>query len=181
MEILGALLAGSFIGAVLGFVGAGGAMLSVPILMYLFGFEPKLATTAALAVVFLAALSGVIPKARKKQVLYRDAFAISSIGLITNLGFAFIAQHIPDAVIAMIPDTAAKFQINTPLRLAHFLAQCGHESGGFRLTKENLNYSAKGLNGIFRKSRKKKSNGWRVSEPSKRSTISTPVQTTSLV
>jgi putative chitinase len=59
--------------------------------------------------------------------------------------------HIPDAVIAMIPDTAAKFQINTPLRLAHFLAQCGHESGGFRLTKENLNYSAKGLRGIFGK------------------------------
>jgi putative chitinase len=51
----------------------------------------------------------------------------------------------------MIPDTAAKFQINTPLRLAHFLAQCGHESGGFRATQENLNYSAKGLNGIFRK------------------------------
>lgn len=59
--------------------------------------------------------------------------------------------HIPDAVIQMIPDTAAKFEINTPLRLAHFLAQCGHESGGFRLTKENLNYSAKGLNGIFKK------------------------------
>ena len=59
--------------------------------------------------------------------------------------------HIPDSVIAQIPDTAAKFQINTPLRLAHFLAQCGHESGGFRATQENLNYSAKGLMGIFRK------------------------------
>ena len=59
--------------------------------------------------------------------------------------------HIPDAVIAQIPDTAAKFQIDTPLRLAHFLAQCGHESGGFRLTKENLNYSAKGLTGTFKK------------------------------
>ena len=59
--------------------------------------------------------------------------------------------HIPDSVISMIPDTAAKFQIDTPLRLAHFLAQCGHESGGFRLTKENLNYSAKGLNGTFKK------------------------------
>lgn len=59
--------------------------------------------------------------------------------------------HIPDAVIKQIPDTAAKFQINTPLRLAHFLAQCGHESGGFRLTKENLNYSAKGLTGTFKK------------------------------
>ena len=59
--------------------------------------------------------------------------------------------HVPDAVIAMIPDTAAKFEINTPLRLAHFLAQCGHESGGFRVTQENLNYSAKGLMGIFKK------------------------------
>jgi len=59
--------------------------------------------------------------------------------------------HIPDAVIAMIPDTAAKFQIDTPLRLAHFLAQCGHESGGFRVVNENLNYSAKGLMGIFKK------------------------------
>ncbi len=99
MEILGALLAGSFIGAVLGFIGAGGAMLSVPILMYLFDFEPKLATTAALAVVFLAALSGLVPKARMKQILYRDAFVISGIGLITNIGFALVAEHIPDSVI----------------------------------------------------------------------------------
>ena len=69
----------------------------------------------------------------------------------TGLKLQNLKGHIPDAVIAMIPDTAAKFQINTPLRLAHFLAQCGHESGGFRLTKENLNYSAKGLMGIFKK------------------------------
>jgi putative chitinase len=59
--------------------------------------------------------------------------------------------HIPDNVIAQIPGVISKFEINTPLRLAHFLAQCGHESGGFRLTKENLNYSAKGLMGIFKK------------------------------
>ena len=38
METVGALLAGGFIGAVLGFVGAGGAMLSVPILIYIFSF-----------------------------------------------------------------------------------------------------------------------------------------------
>jgi len=59
--------------------------------------------------------------------------------------------HIPDSVIAMLPDTMAKFELNTPLRLAHFLAQAGHESGGFKAVNENLNYGAKGLLGIFKK------------------------------
>jgi len=59
--------------------------------------------------------------------------------------------HVPDSVIAQIPEIQSKFEINTPLRLAHFLAQCGHESGGFRVVNENLNYSAKGLLGIFKK------------------------------
>jgi putative chitinase len=59
--------------------------------------------------------------------------------------------HIPEAVIAQIPEVMTKFGINTSLRLAHFLSQCGHESGGFKLTTENLNYSADGLKKIFPK------------------------------
>jgi putative chitinase len=59
--------------------------------------------------------------------------------------------HIPMSVIEQIPDTAKKFNITTPLRLAHFLAQCGHESGGFKVVNENLNYSADGLKKIFGK------------------------------
>ena len=59
--------------------------------------------------------------------------------------------HVPDTVIAQIPDVQAKFEINTPLRLAHFLAQTGHESGGFKAVSENLNYGAKGLSTIFKK------------------------------
>jgi putative chitinase len=59
--------------------------------------------------------------------------------------------HIPDDVIAQIPEVGEKFQINSPLRLAHFLAQCGHESGGFKFKSENLNYSAEILRKVFPK------------------------------
>ena len=59
--------------------------------------------------------------------------------------------HVPDTVIAQIPGVLDKFEINTPLRLAHFLAQCGHESGGFKVVSENLNYGAAGLQSIFKK------------------------------
>jgi putative chitinase len=58
---------------------------------------------------------------------------------------------IPDLVIAQIPDTIAKFNINTPLRLAHFLSQCAHESANFTAVRENLNYSADGLKKTFPK------------------------------
>ena len=59
--------------------------------------------------------------------------------------------HIPDKVLSQIPDTAAKFNITTPLRLAHFLAQCSHESGEWKAVSENLNYSATGLKRVFPK------------------------------
>ena len=59
--------------------------------------------------------------------------------------------HIPDSVLSQLSTVISKFELNTPLRLAHFLAQCGHESGGFKLVQENLNYSAQGLQGVFGK------------------------------
>lgn len=59
--------------------------------------------------------------------------------------------HVPDAVLAQIPDTAKKFNITNTLRLSHILGQCSHESGNFKVFKENLNYSADGLKKIFPK------------------------------
>lgn len=62
-----------------------------------------------------------------------------------------LTGHVPEKVISQIPAVMEKFGINTPLRLAHFLSQCGHESGNFRLTQEGLSYSAKGLQSTFKK------------------------------
>jgi putative chitinase len=59
--------------------------------------------------------------------------------------------HIPDKVFSEIDLVAEKFAINTNLRLAHFLGQCSHESGGFKHTVENLNYSVKSLMTVFPK------------------------------
>lgn len=56
---------------------------------------------------------------------------------------------IPYSVLSQVPDVMTKFMINTSLRLAHFLAQCSHESANFSATMENLNYSATGLMKTF--------------------------------
>ena len=62
-----------------------------------------------------------------------------------------LRDHVPDSILEKIPEVMEKFQINTPTRLAHFLAQTGHESGGFKVFQENLNYGAKGLTNTFKK------------------------------
>lgn len=56
-----------------------------------------------------------------------------------------------DAVVSSLDTLSSKYEINSGLRLAHFLGQCAHESGGFRISEENLNYSADGLSKIFPK------------------------------
>lgn len=60
-------------------------------------------------------------------------------------------DEIVNAILASLDKLKTKYGIDTPLELAHFLGQTAHESGGFRLIEENLNYSAVGLQKIFKK------------------------------
>lgn len=52
-----------------------------------------------------------------------------------------------DALNKVLPEN----EIDTPLRVCHFLAQIIHESGHFRFNSENLNYSASALKSVFKK------------------------------
>lgn len=53
--------------------------------------------------------------------------------------------QVPDTVIEQLPDTITKFELNTPLRLAHFLSQAADESEDFKKTSENLSYGLAAL------------------------------------
>ena len=57
----------------------------------------------------------------------------------------------PEGWVEAMNTVFPKYEINTPERIAAFIAQCGHESGGWRVFSENLNYSAKALNAVFGK------------------------------
>ena len=117
--IISALASGVFIGSVLGLIGAGGAMVTVPILVYLFDFTPLQATTAALAVVLVTAISGLIPKFRSQDVLIKEAVIIWALGLLTNVGLGSVADLFSDQVIligfALVLIGAASSMLTSPI------------------------------------------------------------------
>ena len=68
-----------------------------------------------------------------------------------NLNISNLKGVLPQSVLDELPLVIERFKINNKLRLAHFLAQCAHESGNFVAKVENLNYSSDGLKKIFGK------------------------------
>lgn len=95
-----------------------------------------------------ATWSKLFGEAKPKAEVIKEDVVIAPVG---SLNIDKLKGHIPDTVLAQIPETSKKFNITNNLRLAHFLSQCGHESGNFKAVSENLNYSADGLKKIFGK------------------------------
>ncbi|MEY3946688.1 MAG: hypothetical protein RJB03_1394 [Bacteroidota bacterium] len=99
MEIIG-YLASLIIGLSLGLIGGGGSILTVPVLVYLFGIDPVLATAYSLFIVGSTSLVGALPKYKNGEINIKTAiiFGIPSI-LAVYATRAFIVPAIPSTII----------------------------------------------------------------------------------
>lgn len=82
----------------------------------------------------------------------------------------------PDSWVSSMNEVFPKYEINTPQRVAAFLAQCGHESGGWTVFEENLNYSAQGLANTWPTRFAIKNDKGEVVKPAKPNTIANQIQ-----
>lgn len=101
MEIIG-YIASLIIGISLGLIGGGGSILTVPVLVYLFGVEPVLATAYSLFIVGLSSLVGAFPKYKQGLVNLKTAliFGIPAIAAVYATR-RFIVPLIPDHVFSI--------------------------------------------------------------------------------
>ncbi|MCK6694230.1 MAG: TSUP family transporter, partial [Thermoanaerobaculia bacterium] len=100
--VIAGYLASALIGLSLGLIGGGGSILTVPVLVYLFGVDPIVATAYSLFIVGTTSLVGTVPKYREHLVNLKTAviFGIPSIAAV----YATRAWLVP-----LIPDPIATF------------------------------------------------------------------------
>ena len=99
MELFLAVALGAVMGTALGLVGTGGAILAVPALVYLFEFPALQATTASLVIVIAAALVSARARAKARQIDYRHALLLWSIGLAGNAVGAVTSKSASDFLL----------------------------------------------------------------------------------
>lgn len=90
------ILLGIFIGLVLGTIGAGGAILAVPGLITVLGLSTVAATTSALVIVSSAAVAGVIPRLKTKNVDVRLGLTFSALGLLGTFLGTRLVEVVPE-------------------------------------------------------------------------------------
>lgn len=101
------------VGVSLGLIGSGGSILTVPILVYIMGVDPVIATAYSLFIVGATSLVGGVQNALLKKVDFKTVliFGVPSIGAV-YLTRAFIMPHIPDELF-----TVGGFTFTKPIAL----------------------------------------------------------------
>ncbi len=107
-QLIGYILA-VFVGMILGMLGSGGSILSVPILVYVMGIEPTLATAYSLFIIGTTSLVGGIHKAKQKLVDFNKVvlFGIPAV-ISVFITRKIIVPRIPDIIYATEDFTLSK-------------------------------------------------------------------------
>ena len=118
--IVEALLIGAFVGIVVGSLGAGGGILSVPILVYILGQDPHQATGLSLIIVGLTAAVSLATRARGGNVAWREGTLFALAGLVgtwagSTLGPLVSARALMLSFCALLAAVAV-FMVRSQLR-----------------------------------------------------------------
>ncbi|MEU3885073.1 sulfite exporter TauE/SafE family protein [Streptomyces sp. NPDC029041] len=98
-ELVLALIAGGVVGLALGALGGGGSVLAVPALIYLLGFTPAAATTAALLIVVATSLTALYGHARAGNVRWRTGALFAAAGLLPAAVAGALAGRLPQPLL----------------------------------------------------------------------------------
>lgn len=90
---------GLTIGLVLGGLGGGGAILTVPILVYLLGQTPRAATTGSLIIVGLTSLVGIVPHQRAGRVRFAEGLTFGVLGVVGSVAGTRASASVPPPVL----------------------------------------------------------------------------------
>ncbi|ALC25233.1 sulfite exporter TauE/SafE family protein [Streptomyces pristinaespiralis] len=106
-----ALAAGGVVGLALGALGGGGSILAVPVLIYLLGFSPAAATTAALLIVTATSATALYAHSRAGNVRWRTGALFAAAGVLpaaaAGAAAARLPQHVLTAAFAAVAGLAA--------------------------------------------------------------------------
>ena len=94
-----ALLLGAAVGAVLGLLGAGGSLLTVPALVLALGLTTTEATGTSLVAVAMMAGAGVVVHRRAGRCSCREGLAFGAAAAVTAVGAGWVASAVPDRVL----------------------------------------------------------------------------------
>lgn len=133
--ILKVLLIGAFVGIVVGSLGAGGGILSVPILVYILGQDPHQATGLSLIIVGLTAAVSLATRARSGNVAWREGSLFALAGLVGTWAGSTLGPLVPARALMLsfcaLLAAVAVFMVRSQLRpsTSSSLDEAGDTSG----------------------------------------------------